>query len=49
MSKEHEAYRFFILIYTVIIANFAVGITEGATYYAWFLTSVIILLLLLIS
>jgi hypothetical protein len=36
MSKEYKAYRFFAMIYVVIISNFALIIAEGIYYYVWF-------------
>lgn len=49
MSKEFKAYRFFVMIYVVIIANFAVLISEGATYYIWFLSSIVFLFIAIIK
>jgi hypothetical protein len=43
MSKEYQGYRFFILIYVLVIANFAVLITESTAYYLWFSSSLVLL------
>jgi hypothetical protein len=48
MSKEYKAYRFFVMIYVLVIANFAILITEGFGYYIWFCSSIVLLSLLLI-
>jgi hypothetical protein len=48
MSKEYKSYRFFIMIYVLVIGNFALLISEGANYYIWFLTSITLLGTLLI-
>ncbi len=49
MSKEYKAYRFLIMIYVLIVANFAILIAEGVNYYIWFCSSVALLIVLLIS
>jgi len=46
MSKEHEAYRFFIMIYVVFIVNCVLLLFESVVYYLLFLSSIIILLIL---
>jgi len=48
MSKEYKMYRFFILIYVILIANFAVTISEGTSFYIWFCSSIFLLLILTI-
>ncbi len=49
MSKEYKAYRFLIMIYVLIVANFAILIAEGVNYYIWFCSSIALLIVLLIS
>lgn len=40
MSKEYKAYRFFMMIYVLIIANFAILISTGKSYCLWFFSSI---------
>ena len=49
MSKEYKAYRFFVMVYVLLIANFAVGISDGISYYLWFCSSITFLSVLLIK
>ncbi|MGX5689534.1 hypothetical protein [Arcticibacter tournemirensis] len=49
MSKEFEAYRFFVMIYVVVIANFAVLISEESVYYIWFLSSIVLLFMAILK
>lgn len=48
MSKEYKAYRFFVMIYVLVIANFAILLAEGVFYYIWFFSSIVLLSVLLI-
>ena len=49
MSKEQKLYRILIMIYVLIIANILLFVLEGVGYYLWFLSSILLLGLLLIS
>ena len=44
MSKEYKAYRFFVMMYVLVIANFAVLLSERTSYYIWFGSSILLLL-----
>ena len=46
MSKEYQAYKFFILLYVVIVANGALLLSEGFSFYLWFASSITVLLIL---
>ncbi len=48
MSKEYKAYRFFVMMYVLVIANFAVLLSERTSYYIWFGSSILLLFGLLI-
>lgn len=45
MSKEYIAYRYLLMIYVVLVANVAVLIATGFSYYLWFFSSILVLII----
>lgn len=48
MKNEYKAYRFFIMLFVVLVANTALIVSEGRAYYLWFFSSILLLLVLTI-